>query len=241
MAEQNGQPKSPRAMWIVPLAALAIIVVLAIAWRMFYIHTHKVVIIQPEPKPNTITQEANGLVSIPAATPPTIISKEAVTEPAIKTKVTIEDVIKIRQYWNPAFTDWIGKEAPNFDLADITGANHKLSEYKGKTLMLVFWATWCGPCKEEIPGLIQLRKQFPPEKLAIVAISFEKGDVVRGFLKQTPVNYTVIATPQYILPPPFIGVNGIPATFFIDKDGIIRLATEGLVLPDEVKLVLKAI
>jgi peroxiredoxin len=233
MAYQNGQEQSSKTVWVVPLVVLSIIVGLALAWRIIY---------APAPVALKPLPEANQVTAPPAGQKPLIIeSKEAAAQPIIRAQVTIDDIIRVRRHWNPAFMNWVGKPAPDFDLASIDGNDNKLSNCKGKTLMLIFWATWCGPCRMEIPDLIQLRNQVSPEKLAMLAVSFENGSIVRNFLSQYPVNYTVIAAPQSVLPPPFKFVNAIPTTFFIDKDGIIRLAAEGLVLPKEVQMILDAI
>jgi peroxiredoxin len=237
MAEQNGQGQSSKVMWTVPVVVLAIIVAAAVVWRVTHAPATNKVIPQPVAEANVVPPPPPPSV----AEPPIIVSKEVASQPVIKAQVTIDDVIRVRKHWDPAFSEWFGKQAPNFDLADIDGKDHKLSNYKGKAVMVIFWATWCGPCRQEIPGLISLRKEFPPEKLAMIAISFEKGDVVREFLKKMPVNYTIITAPQELMSPPFNMINGIPATFFIDKDGMIRLASEGLVLEDEAKMILKAL
>lgn len=221
MAEQNGQGQESKIVWRVPLVILGIVIAAAVVWRWY----------SPVQKEGTPPTEAKT---------ETAAVKDA-TQPIIKAEVTIDDVIRVRKHWDPAFTDWTGKQTPDFELADIGGKNHKLSNYKGIPVMLVFWATWCGPCRQEIPGLIELRKEFPPDKLAIIAISNEKGDTVREFLKQVPVNYTVITAPQSVMSPPFNMINAIPATFFIDKGGVIRLASEGFVLESEVKMILKAL
>ncbi|HEY5140118.1 MAG TPA: TlpA disulfide reductase family protein [Methylococcales bacterium] len=235
MAEQNGQGQSSKAMRVVPVAALAIVIAAAVAWRVLHVSVAN----EGTTKP---VVEANVPSPPPSAgEPPIIVAKEVAPQPITRAQVTIDDIVQVRKYWNPAFTEWFGKQAPNFDLTDVEGKDHKLSNYKGKAVMLVFWATWCGPCRQEIPGLIALRKEFSPDKLAIIAISFEKGDVVRDFLKQKPVNYTVITAPQDLMSPPFSMVNGIPATFFIDKEGVIRLASEGLVLENEAKMILKVL
>ena len=233
MSAQNGQGQSSKTMWIVPVVVLAIVVAAAVMWRVLH---------APAATEVTPVTKANAPLPPPSAgEPPRLVSKEVASQPIIKAQVTIDDVIRVRKHWNPAFTEWFGKQTPNFDLADIDGKDHKLSNYKGKTVMLIFWATWCGPCRQEIPGLIALRKEISPDKLAMIAISFEKGDVVRDFLKQKPVNYTVITAPQSLMSPPFSMINGIPATFFIDKDGLIRLVSEGLVLENETKMILKAL
>jgi peroxiredoxin len=241
MAENNGQANSSRATWVVPVVVLAIVVAAAVVWRYTQPHAAKEVT-TAVPEANIAKVEPNGLVSLPPGDkPPVLVSQEVAAQPIVKAQVMLDDVIKVRRNWNPAFENYVGRQAPDFDLGDVNGTNHKLSNYKGINVMLIFWATWCGPCKMEMPGLIELRKEIPTNKLAMLAISYEKGDTVRSFLAQRPLNYTVIATPQQIMPPPYADINAIPATFFIDKDGIIRLATEGLLQENEVRLILKAL
>jgi thiol-disulfide isomerase/thioredoxin len=234
MTEQNGQEQSSRAVWTVPLVVLGVIVTAAVVWRIVY-----------APPPAMVARaapEVNQAPLQPAAQQPLIIeSKERALQPVIKARITIDDIIKVRKYWQPAFVDWVGRQAPEFELADINGKNHKISSYRGKTLMLIFWATWCGPCRMEIPELIKLRSEVSPEKLAMLAISYEQSETVRRFLSQRPVNYTVIATPPNMMPPPFRFIDAIPTTLFIDKDGVIRLASEGFLLPNELTMILRAI
>jgi peroxiredoxin len=240
MAEQNEQTYSSRAMWIVPLVVLAIIVGLAVMWRILYTPPPRQAA-PPVPEANAVAAEANGLVLLPPGKPPTLVSKEVASQPIVRAQVTIADVIRMRQHWNPAFLDWVDKQAPEFSLTDLNGKTQTLSSFRGRMVMLIFWATWCGPCKMEIPALIELRKQIPENKLAMLAISYENSGRVRQFLMQNPLNYTVIATPQSSLPIPYRWINAIPTTFFIDKDGTIRLAAEGVVLSKETELILKAL
>ena len=106
--------------------------------------------------------------------------------------------------------------------------------------MLVFWATWCGPCHVEMPHLIELRNTVSKEKLVILAISREPATLVKDFVKQQKLNYTVISVDTRSLPLPFNTVNSIPCSFFIDTDGKIKLATIGVLSLDEFKDILKA-
>ena len=124
---------------------------------------------------------------------------------------------------NNTFSQWIGKEAPDFTVTDINGNKHSISDYRGKNLVVVFWATWCPPCRAEIPHLIELRNQESEEKLAMIAISTsEDADTVKNFAKQQSLNYTVAALGNSYLPSPFANIEFIPTTFFIDPDGKIK-------------------
>ncbi len=144
----------------------------------------------------------------------------------------------------PAQSEPVSKPAPDFTLADLTGKEHKLSDYRGKNVLLVFWATWCQPCRREIPGLIELRKTVGEDNLAILAISDEKLDLVKKFVTDQKMNYTVLLD-KGNMPKPF-GVmriyttTGIPGSFFINPEGKIKLATSGLISFGEIKAVLQA-
>jgi len=153
----------------------------------------------------------------------------------------LENIVKQAQTWGPAYKEWTGKPSPNFELVDIKGNKYKLSDHRGKTVMVVFWATWCPPCREEIPGLIELRKNTGEEKLGIVAISFEDAAVVKDFVEKTGINYTIAVTTMGSLPSPFNNINAFPTTFYVDKNGVIRLVSEGLVEAKETALILDVI
>jgi len=134
--------------------------------------------------------------------------------------------------WGPAYESWLGKAAPDFTLRDLDGKEHKLSDHRGKDVMLVFWATWCPPCMMEIPHLIALRNRVGEDKLAILAITNEGADRIAPFAERKRINYTVLLE-QGNMPAPF-GVmriyrtSGVPCSFFIRPDGTIKLGTVGL-------------
>jgi thiol-disulfide isomerase/thioredoxin len=98
----------------------------------------------------------------------------AAARQANNSKPTLRDIIKNknRRGWGPIYPNWYGKEAPDFNVTDITGKQHTLSQYRGKNVMLIFWATWCNPCIQEIPDLIKLRKTYSEDKLAMLGISY---------------------------------------------------------------------
>ncbi len=155
-------------------------------------------------------------------------------------KAGIQNIVQAgKDRWTPAFEQWWDKPAPDFTLTDIEGQTHKLSDYRGKDVVVVFWATWVGACKLEVPHLKELRNAFPKEKLAILAISSEPIALVKGFATEQGVNYTVL-TASGSLPTPFDQVKLWPSNFFIGPDGKFKLAIEGMVPATDGKAIIQA-
>ena len=159
---------------------------------------------------------------------------------------SLNNVIRSARTWGPAYTSWYGKTAPDFTVTDLTGKKHKLSDYRGKDVLLVFWATWCRYCIPEIPHLIELRNTVSEDKLAILAISNEGPRRVREFVTNKGMNYTVLLEKDD-MPAPF-GIMriagdraaGIPCSFFINPEGKIKLATVGMLTLESMKAILQA-
>ena len=158
----------------------------------------------------------------------------------------LNKIISKARTWGPAYTSWIGKTAPDFTLTDISGKQHKLSDYRGKNVTIIFWATWCRPCIVEVPHLIALRNLISEEKLAMLAVSYittfppETTKKVKNFVKQNKINYTVFSSDTQAMPSPFNRIRGIPCSFFIDPKGKIKLATEGTLSLGEMRAILQA-
>ena len=153
---------------------------------------------------------------------------------------SLEDVIKARESWDVAFPEWSGKAAPDFTVKDIDGVEHRLSDYRGRNIQVVFWATWCPACNVEIPHLIELRKEFKQDELAILAISNETAEQLKQFAADKGINYTVVSRGDEFLPKPFSDVRSIPTNFFIDKNGNVKLVALGLVSLEDSIAILKA-
>ncbi|MBM4351387.1 MAG: TlpA family protein disulfide reductase [Deltaproteobacteria bacterium] len=113
--------------------------------------------------------------------------------------------------------------APDFTLKTIEGHEVALSGLRGKVVLLDFWATWCGPCKESIPHLIQLYKSYQDKGFELIGMSTDKaGDVemVRRFVKSMDIPYPIIMTPDEVARN--YKVTGLPTTVLIDKEGKVR-------------------
>lgn len=121
------------------------------------------------------------------------------------------------------------QKAANFTLKDVNGKYHSLSSSIGKVVLLNFWATWCGPCKREIPDLIALYSKYKKKGVEFLAISLdEKGaEVVVPFVKQNKMNFPVLLGGIDVVRD-YGGFNSIPTTFMIDKKGMIRKTLVGM-------------
>ena len=113
--------------------------------------------------------------------------------------------------------------APEFSLRDVNGQERKLSEFKDKVVIIDFWATWCPPCRQEIPHFIDLYSQYKDKGLEIIGIALDGNAerVVPRFVTENNINYTVLLGNQDA-GDLYGGIAAIPTTFIVDKEGKIR-------------------
>ena len=121
------------------------------------------------------------------------------------------------------------KAAPDFALKDINGQTVHLSDYKGKVVILDFWATWCGPCRMEIPWFIDLQRQDKDRGLEVLGVSMDDNGWadVKPFLEELKVNYRVVIGDDKTAET-YGGVDSLPTTFLIDREGKIAVVHVGL-------------
>lgn len=115
------------------------------------------------------------------------------------------------------------KTAPDFALPDTAGRTHSLADYRGKVVFVNFWATWCPPCRAEIPALTRLYNQYKDRGFTIVGVSLDvqgKG-VAAPFVRAKQIPYPILLDPRSEVPRSYGGVTGIPTTFVITQDGKI--------------------
>lgn len=121
---------------------------------------------------------------------------------------------------NPAFA--AQGTAPDFTLNDINGKKTTLSEFRGKVVLLNFWATWCGPCRAEMPSLNNLYNEFKDKGFVVLAVSVDTSEKpVRSFIKDLKLSFPVLMDKNKAVSFDEYGVFGLPTTFLIDKSGII--------------------
>ncbi|MCW5980449.1 MAG: TlpA family protein disulfide reductase [Bryobacteraceae bacterium] len=123
--------------------------------------------------------------------------------------------------------------APDFSLKDADGRTVRLSDYKGKVVLLNFWATWCGPCRIEIPWFRDFESNFKDRGFAVIGVSMdEEGwEVVKPYVERAKVNYRVVIGDDEVAGN-YGGVSSLPTSFIIDRDGRIASVHIGLVSKD---------
>jgi thiol-disulfide isomerase/thioredoxin len=130
---------------------------------------------------------------------------------------------------------------PDFSLKDLEGRPHSIREWSGRPLVINFWATWCGPCRDEIPLLQRLRRERAADRLEVVGIAVDFHDDVQAFLKKTPIDYPVLVGEENgVQVAASLGIIdlALPFTVFADHDGRILVLRLGQLHEDQAKLIL---
>ena len=140
----------------------------------------------------------------------------------------------------------LGKPAPQFTLEDLNGNKVSLAGYKGRALVINFWATWCATCKIETPWLIELRNRYAAQGLEVLGISaddIDRGDPqklseekreIARFVQQMHMPYPVLIDADSISMP-YGGLDALPTSFFVDRNGTVVAAQLGLTSKDDIE------
>jgi len=139
-----------------------------------------------------------------------------------------------------------GKAAPlNFTLKDMNGVDVKLASFKGKPIIVNFWATWCGPCRAEIPSLVELQTQYGAEGKDVVILGISVDDPIeklKPYAAQMKMNYPVlVGNGRDDVQDAFGPLWGIPVTVFIDREGRIAKKHSGIASKEQFEQEIKAL
>jgi len=129
-------------------------------------------------------------------------------------KAGIEEEVTTEAEWG---------NAPDFTLTDLEGNSLTLSQFKGKVIILNFWATWCPPCRREIPDFVELYEKYKDEGLLIIGVSLDRDGkrLVRQFSQEYKIDYPIVFADSKVTRD-YGGIRAIPASFIIDKEGSIK-------------------
>jgi len=129
-----------------------------------------------------------------------------------------------------------GAPAPDFELKSVDGKTVRLSDYRGKAVLLNFWATWCGPCKIEMPWFVDLQKKYGAEGLQVLGVAMDDAgeDAIAKFAREMGVNYPVLMGKESV-GEAYGGVQFLPTTFYIDRNGRVVERVFGLVGQSEIE------
>lgn len=126
----------------------------------------------------------------------------------------------------------------DFSLPDNTGKNHAISEWQHKIRVINFWATWCPPCREELPTLVDLQKQYADKNVQIIGIAIDDAEPVAKFLSSLPVNYPMLVAGQAGIELAYsLGnfASAIPYTLIVDKENKVVFQHSGEISKEQLK------
>ncbi len=129
-----------------------------------------------------------------------------------------------------------GKPAPGFTLVTLDGRKVSLSDYKGRPVLVNFWATWCAPCKLEMPWFEEFRSKYSAQGFEILGIAEDDAgkDEIAKAVKKINVSYPILLTDGKVAPA-YGGVDYLPMSFYVDRKGLVEIQTSGLASKDEVE------
>jgi thiol-disulfide isomerase/thioredoxin len=155
-----------------------------------------------------------------------------------RTVVVFGTVLSLAHGWlaDPALALDAGARLPEIGLTDVRGVRVDAASLKGKVVIVDFWASWCGPCKEEMPVLERLYKKYKSRGLVVVGVSVDQelGNM-KSFLKQVPVSFSIVHDAEHKVAGRFKPPR-MPSSYVVDRNGIVRYVHAGFRDEDAAKL-----
>lgn len=137
----------------------------------------------------------------------------------------------------PSDGNLVGSKRPNFELANNHGEMVSVEDFQDKTILINFWATWCGPCREEMPMLVDLQSQHADRGLQVVGIALDDAKVVDNFVRTFGISYPILVgeADVFNVSAAFGNQEGVlPFSVLIDRDGVVRWQYAGKLKPQDV-------
>ncbi len=133
------------------------------------------------------------------------------------------------------FVSLVGDSAPDFSLAGLDGTKHQLTDYKGRVTFVNFWATWCGPCRVELPTLEKFIAQQGDKGAMVLAVNTgETADQINTYFKQNEISGLNVLLDSNVEVYTAYGINALPTTFIVDKEGVIRFRHFGMLREEDI-------
>ena len=136
----------------------------------------------------------------------------------------------------------VGQQRPDFGLKDIEGQMRKISEWDGKVLLVNFWATWCPPCKKEIPAFMELQNEYGDQGFQVIGIAIDEEEAVKDYVDTIGINYPVMAAELAAMEVSrWYGnrLNALPYSAFVGRDGIVSFTKPGELTRQQVEDIIK--
>jgi thiol-disulfide isomerase/thioredoxin len=122
---------------------------------------------------------------------------------------------------------WTGGPPPALALKDLNGGQHRLADYRGRVVLINFWATWCGPCRDEMPSIQRLKDKLAGKPFAVLAVNLDEPESrIQKFLSQMKLDFTILLDPGRSAAKAW-NARILPASFIIGADGRVRYSLVG--------------